>query len=284
MKKAFRFLGMAVLFAVVLSACTRIQPGSVGIKVDLLGETRSVDNIDVVVGRVFYNPFTTDVIQFPYHVQRYEWWGDDMLRFNSTEGVRLGVEVAISLGVDPDRAAELYVKYRKTLSAMIDNEVRDRVNGCLSSVGSRMRVDSIVGEGRSDFIASSLLCIEDRLVGEGFIVNDLQLTSSFDIPSHIQARIDEQIQAQQAAIAAQNTVAQREAEALQREAQARGEANARLLEAAAEAEAINIQGAALRENPEILALSYIEKWDGIMPLVVGADSGLLLDFSSLQVP
>lgn len=270
-----------VLLPLLLGACTRIEPGSVGIKVDLLGESRSVDNIQVVVGRVFYNPWTTQIVRYPFVTQRYEWWGDDALRFNSTEGVRLGVDVAISLGVDPDRAPELYVKYRRTLQEMIDNEIRDRVNGCMSLVASSMRVDRIVGEGRAEFINSSVLCIQDRLVTEGFVLNDFQLTSNFDIPANIQARIDEQIQAQQAAIAAENTVRQREAEARQREAQARGEANARLTQAEAEAAALRIQGQALRENPEVLQLSFIERWNGSLPLVMGSDAGLLLDLESL---
>lgn len=289
--RILKLIGLVSLI-MVLGACTIIEPGTVGIKVDLLGESRTVDSVDVVVGRVFYNPMTTQIVRYPYITQRFEWWGDDSLKFNSTEGVRLGVDVAISLGVDPERAAELYIKYRRTLPEMIDNEIRDRVNGCMSLSASSMRVDRIVGEGRSQFITETVDCINDRLVGEGWVLNDFQLTSSFEIPNNIQARIDEQIQAQQAAIAAENTVRQREAEARQRVAQAQGEAearvlqatadaDARLLAATAEAQALTIQGEALRTNPEVLQLNFIQQWNGQLPLVTGGTDGLLLDIDSL---
>lgn len=289
--RILKLIGLVSLI-MVLGACTTIEPGSVGIKVDLLGESRGVENVDVVVGRTWYNPVSTQIVRYPYTTQRFEWWGDDSLAFNSTEGVRLSVDVAISLGVDPERAAELYVKYRRTLPEMIDNEIRDRVNGCMSLTASTFRVDNIVGEGRARFIDTSIECMQERLVAEGFVLNDFQLTSNFNIPANIQSRIDEQIQAQQAAIAAENTVRQREAEARQREAQALGEANARrlaaeaeadarLLQAEAEAQALTIQGEALRTNPEVLQLNFIQQWNGQLPLVTGGTDGLLLDIDSL---
>ena len=270
------------IIALLVSACTTIQPGSVGIKVDLLGESREVENVEVVVGRVFYNPMTTKVIEYPYIVQRFEWWGEESLKFNSTEGVRIAADVSISLGIDPDHAAALYVKYRKTLQELIDNEIRDRVNGCMNRAGATMSVDNIIGEGRTDFINQTIVCIEQRIVAEGFTLNDLQLTNNFELPPNIQARIDEQIQAQQAAVAAENTVRQREAEAQQRIAQAQGEAQARLLEAEAEAEALRVQGDALRANPEVLMLTYLEQWDGVLPVVAGGDAPFILDLNSLM--
>lgn len=283
---------VAILILAFVLRFTVIQPGNVGIKIDLLGETRTVENVDIVVGRVFYFPISQMVIQYPYITQRFEWWGPESLKFNSTEGVRLGVDVSISMGVDPDRAAELYIKYRRTLDQMIDNEIRDRVNGCMSLSASRMRVDRIVGDGRSEFLTNTVDCINERLVTEGWILNDFQLTSNFEIPQNIQSRIDEQIQAQQQAIAAENTVRQREAEARQRVAQAQGEAearvlqatadaDARLLAATAEAQALTIQGEALRTNPEVLQLNFIQQWNGQLPLVTGGTDGLLLDIDSL---
>src|SRR5690606_3385856 len=107
-------------------------------------------------------------------------------------------------------------------------------------------------------------------------------TNNFELPANIQARIDEQIQAQQAAVAAENTVRQREAEAQQRIAQAQGEAQARLLEAEAEAEALRVQGEALRANPEVLMLTYLEQWDGVLPVVAGGETPFILDLNSLM--
>jgi len=49
------------------------------------------------------------------------------------------------------------------------------------------------------------------------------------------------------------------------ERRAEGAATAKVLEAEAEALAIQMQGQALRENPDVLQLRAIENWDGVLP-------------------
>ncbi|MGC4031075.1 MAG: prohibitin family protein [Tepidisphaeraceae bacterium] len=47
------------------------------------------------------------------------------------------------------------------------------------------------------------------------------------------------------------------------------EADTRVIEAEAEAKSIRIRGEALRENPDLINLQIVEKWDGRSPMVVG---------------
>ena len=56
------------------------------------------------------------------------------------------------------------------------------------------------------------------------------------------------------------------AEAEKARVAAQGEADAQLTRARAEAEAIAIKAKALRDNPDILQLNAIEKWDGKLPV------------------
>jgi regulator of protease activity HflC (stomatin/prohibitin superfamily) len=49
---------------------------------------------------------------------------------------------------------------------------------------------------------------------------------------------------------------------------AQGEADSRLLLAEAEAKAIKIKGDALRENPSLIELQAVEKWNGVMPTMM----------------
>ena len=51
--------------------------------------------------------------------------------------------------------------------------------------------------------------------------------------------------------------------------QAQVEASTVVIKAKGEAESIVLRGNALRENPSVLELQIIERWDGITPLVVG---------------
>ena len=51
--------------------------------------------------------------------------------------------------------------------------------------------------------------------------------------------------------------------------QAQTEASTVVIKARGEAESINLRGKALTENPSVLDLQVVERWDGIAPLVIG---------------
>lgn len=62
---------------------------------------------------------------------------------------------------------------------------------------------------------------------------------------------------------------------------AKAQADARLLEAEAEAKSLDVKGEAIRKNPEIVKLTYIEKWDGKMPMVSG-NATPIINMNSLE--
>lgn len=51
------------------------------------------------------------------------------------------------------------------------------------------------------------------------------------------------------------------------------EANTAIIRAKGEAEAIRVRGRALQDNPGLVQLQIVEKWNGVSPLVVGSGSG-----------
>lgn len=58
--KKYLVLWAAMLLILSLSSCSsRIDAGHVGIRVNLYGDNKGVDDITAVTGRVWYNPFTT---------------------------------------------------------------------------------------------------------------------------------------------------------------------------------------------------------------------------------
>ena len=67
----------------------------------------------------------------------------------------------------------------------------------------------------------------------------------------------------------ENEVAQATAEANKRIEEARGEAESTRLKAIAEAEAINIKGEALKNNPSLVQLEAVNKWNGVLPTMTG---------------
>ncbi len=63
------FLGLTTLF----NSCERIDAGHVGVKVNMYGDGKGVDDITEVTGWAFYNPFTQKIYEFPTFVQHKEY-------------------------------------------------------------------------------------------------------------------------------------------------------------------------------------------------------------------
>lgn len=66
MKSKF-LIGLLIAFMgmVSLSSCERIDAGHEGIKVSLYGDDKGVGEAALVTGRVWYNPFATEIYEYP---------------------------------------------------------------------------------------------------------------------------------------------------------------------------------------------------------------------------
>ena len=70
MKSKFSIgLSIAFMGMVSLSSCERIDAGHEGIKVSLYGDDKGVGEAALVTGRVWYNPFTTEIYEYPAYVR-----------------------------------------------------------------------------------------------------------------------------------------------------------------------------------------------------------------------
>jgi prohibitin 2 len=123
----------------------------------------------------------------------------------------------------------------------------------------------------------------DAILPNAFYISALNI-ENFRFEDSFNAAIAAKQVAEQEAYRARNEVEREKAEADKKIEQARGRAESRRLEAQASAdatrieaearaEAIQVEAAALRDNPAILRLRAVERWDGVMPRVVGNDSG-----------
>ena len=119
---------------------------------------------------------------------------------------------------------------------------------------------------------------------------DVQLTGIHYSPVFDQS-IEEAVRAKNLAVQAENTVAQKKFEGQQKtvtasaEAQAaveraNGEAQAIVLQADAQAKAIASVGNALKTNPDYVHFYGMQRWNGILPQVVGAGSIPMIDLHS----
>lgn len=107
---------------------------------------------------------------------------------------------------------------------------------------------------------------------------------NFDFSAEFNRAIEGKVTAEQEALMAKNVLEKIKYEAQQAVEKAKGEAEAKIQRATAEAEAIRIQSEALKENPDILQLRWIERWDGKVPYFLGSggETDLIFNMPSQQ--
>lgn len=264
-------LALVIFFSIF--SCNYVEPGYVGIKVNLYGEDRGVDENSLSSGYVWYNRWMTKVYEYPTFVQRAVFTQsvtegsptDESISFASREGIQVSADVGLHYQIPSENAKNIFVKIRGPESAVreyLKSKMRDAIN----SVSSEMDVNEIYGEGKVKLLndAKALL---SKNIGNEINIEMLTFVSALRLPENVQTSINMTIQAKQAAIAAENKVAQSKAEAQQKIEEARGRSEAVLLEATKQAEANITLAKSL--TPELVNWRALEKWNGVLPSVSG---------------
>jgi regulator of protease activity HflC (stomatin/prohibitin superfamily) len=268
---------LCALLVATTVGCTRIDPGYEGIKVDMLGSSRG-ESYPIVTGRVWYNPYTYDIYQFPTFLQRVIWTAqegegdsenDESFTFRSKEGYAFNVDVGFGFRFKAGQTPAVFVKYRRQAQEITDGPFRDVVREAFVRVGSQMEGLSILGAGMTT-LNTQVTELVREMMQEHVNVEYVNVVGKPRVDGRVDAAINAVIQATQQANEAQERVRMVEAEARQRVAQANGTAESMKIEAQAKADAIRIEAEALRQyGAQVIQMRAIEKWNGTMPMVTG---------------
>lgn len=278
MKKLFALVFALGLVSLNGCSCTTIEPGEVGIKVDLLGEQRQVADSDVMVGRIFYNPVSTRIVTYPIRATRIHWDAagptDDSLSFTTNDSVKLSTDVGMTIQIARADVPKVYTKYRRSMDELLEGYIRDVVRNSMTSAASEYDVGDVLGGKRVEFQTKTENLIKEKLKDDGFVVDAFSFTSDIRPPESIKASIDQKVVATQRASEAQNKVAQIKFEAEQAVESARGKAEARRLEAEAEAKANDTISRSI--TPALIQYQMVQRWNGTSPQVVGGNNSSTL--------
>jgi regulator of protease activity HflC (stomatin/prohibitin superfamily) len=264
LKSIVRIVTIALICAAMV-ACMKVPVGSVGIMVDLYGSDKGVLPKELGPGR-YYVGYNQELFTFPTYTQTYTWTRsltegraqDESFTFNSVEGISVNADVGITLHVDPTKTAELFQKYRRGMDEILDTFVHNLVRDALNERSSTMPIEDIYGKGKAQLIADAQKTVQDQLNPVGIVVEKLYLVSAPRLPDAIITAINNKMKATQMAEQRNNEIAQAEAEK-----------TIKIKEAEGEAQSIKIKGDALRDNPGLVQLEAVRKWDGHLPNVSG---------------
>ena len=267
-----KFIFMLFSAMVMLSSCTTVDSGEIGIKFKkFASDESSYGGVEGTVrGWVFYNPLTESVFTYPTMVQRKNY---EKFTVNAKDASVFTMDPQLAYHINPDKASAIFVKYRKPINEIEDGYIRTCIYEAYRTCGNAYTSDSLMSN-RAKFEADVRARLEKSLAAEGFIVDEF--TSAITPPASLTEMIDAKNRAIQAALKANNEV--KEAEANARIAVAKAEGEAKAMRIKADAEAYYNKAIAASLTQYVVMEDYIEKWDGKFPTVMGGQ-GMMFDMN-----
>ncbi len=254
-----KLLLISSLCIVLFPSCTRIGVGNVGLKINQSGNNRGVNPTEYVSGWVFYNPFASDVVEFPTYMQHVE-YGE--FNINAHGGSQFDIIPFINYVVDPSKASDIYKEFKTTnLDDISTQYIRNAVYQSFTDITGNYTPDELL-RNREKYEKSVYDNLAISLKKKGFILQ--QVTSNLKPPASLIASIDAKNKAEQDAQAVQLQVATSIAQANKDIAQAKGDSASMVISAAGEARANNLRQSTLTDN--LLRQQMLSKWDGKLPV------------------
>jgi regulator of protease activity HflC (stomatin/prohibitin superfamily) len=270
-KKSLLALILVIASFAATGCSERINPGYVGIKVIASGTNRGVQDYPVQTGRVWYNPFTEDVLEYPTFVQTASWSHGEIneeITFSTADQMSLSADVSVAYQLRSEKVPAFYVTFRNdNLGTFTDGYLRNLTREKFDAVGGKYKIEQIMGGG-NEFLQEVRALLQTDLQAIGVELKQFGFIGAPRPPQSVRDAIDAKVKAVQTALQTQNEVLQVEAQARKNIAEATGFAEATIKRAEAEAKANRLLAESLTST--LVEYQRLQKWDGKLPQVVGS--------------
>ena len=202
----------------------------------------------------------------------------------------VSTEVNVTYSVNGELAPQMYQRIgdtRKVSAALVEPAIQESVKAVTAQytaeelVTKRAEVKIAIQSAIEDFIAKTLA---DKDVQNGVTLANVAITD-FVFSAEFNTAIEAKVKAEQEALRAKNEKLMRVTQAEAKESEVKLAADAQAystqVESEARAKAIELEAAALRDNPSIIKLRAIEKWDGAVPRISGSGSVPFINVNDL---
>ncbi len=199
-------------------------------------------------------PFTDSVVVMNVQVQKEQVQAEAASKDLQT----VHATVAVNLRVMPDKVASLY---QGVGTDYMDRVVAPAIQESIKSVIAHYTAEELITK-REAVKEEAQELLKNKMLVYGLSVEATNIVN-FDFSPSFNASIEAKVTAEQNALAARNKLEQMKYEAEQAVAVAKGKA-----------EAFSIESKALQNNPQVLQLRALEKWNGVLPTVMSADGAV----------
>ena len=258
-----------VFYFIVFSE--RITQGEVGVKYSPNGETEVLDQ-----PKLYFIGIGDRIVTYPTKLQVAE----TEVVVATSDDKRVTMPVKYEYKVDAANVLQIFKELgAKDIETVQASFLDNRIGKTVKSVSEKYTILDIRGGKSTEASAVALDEFSKAMKDQGFIVSDVNLGIP-EIDKKTEEAISLQTQATQAQDLKKLELENAKLDAENKRIVAEGEAAKKLIEANAEAEANEILQQSI--SPELLQKEYIEKWNGVEPLVKGEGSSAILNMPEVK--
>ncbi|MBE6590826.1 MAG: prohibitin family protein [Ruminococcaceae bacterium] len=270
LKKFIPLIVLVVVLAIVAIDCFVVVPaGHTGVVVNL-GEVR--ENV-LQEGFHFKVPFIQEVINISNKIQKEEVVADAV----SKDLQQISSSIAVNYRVGLSSSAQIYKNVGYDYAEII---LLPAVQESMKAISAKYTAEELITM-RSQIGTEIKTTLDEKVKGYGIVIEDFNIVN-FAFSEEFNAAIEAKQVAEQNLIKTKTEQEQAiviaEAEAQKKVIAAEAEATAILAEAEANAKANKVIAESIQNS--LLEYLKLDKWDGKLPLVQGAD-GTIIDLGSL---
>jgi len=239
-------IGIIILVGVVAASQSTyvVEPGFRGVEVTL----GKVSDQFKPEGFGSKSPFITHIVSIPVRqlasALEAECYSSDLQQVN--------ISLRVLYRIPESSVVRIYKEYS---GDPFESLIAPRVQEALKEVTALQSAEQIV-KNREAIKARAVVVTREK-IGPILIVEDIVL-ENITLSKELEAAIESKMVQEQEAAKARFT---------QQKAQI--EADTAIIKAKGEAEAIRVRAEAIKDNPALIQLQIVEKWDGKAPLVIG---------------
>jgi regulator of protease activity HflC (stomatin/prohibitin superfamily) len=237
-----------VALIIIFSAFGTIGAGERGI----LLQFGAVQDRVLGEGLYFKIPFVQSVVKIDVKIQK-----DEVVASAASKDLQIVTsKIALNYHLDPDAVNKIWQEVGKTYNTRI---IAPSIQEAVKAESAKFTAEELIirREEVKEQIKANLTI---RLLERSIVVDEFNIIE-FEFSRAFNEAIEAKVTAEQLKLKADRDLERIVIEAEQKVADARGKA-----------EAIRIEAVALRQNPQVVELRWIEKWDGKVPLYWGEAS------------
>lgn len=247
-----KLVGVGIIILVLIIAASQatyvVDPGFRGVEVTL-GKVSPAFKPE---GFGTKSPFVSHIVNIPVR----QLTNGLNTECYSSDLQQVDVALRILYRIPESSVVKIYTEYA---GDPFDSLIAPRVQEAFKEAAAVLSAEMIVKK-REEIKTKSLIAAREK-VGPILVLEDLVI-ENIVLSKELETAIESKMVQEQEAAKARFT---------QQKAQI--EADTAIIRAKGEAEAIRIRAEAIRDNPGLIQLQIVEKWDGRSPLVIGGATG-----------